>query len=196
MVDGRLIIVRLLLPWYRCRARVYAKVLLDIGDTPPLTSTSSPALPRFDTDVRAPPSNDPGCTQRPSRYPSLLPITPPPSSPSTLPFSTTLPTLPTSLNSTPSTLSIAPSPPSLSRASNVGGNPLDDVADAFNVALLDALDALDAAVATLALCVAALIEHRWVRRARRDSSSAARQHTSNELDERSPSSAAWAMSGG
>ncbi|KAI5821807.1 hypothetical protein K523DRAFT_358931 [Schizophyllum commune Tattone D] len=70
---------------------------------------------------------------------------------------------------------------------------LDDAADASDVARLDALDA---AIATLALCVAALVEHRWVRRAQRYSSSAARQHTGNELDERSPSSAAWAMSGG
>ncbi|KAL1749366.1 hypothetical protein FB107DRAFT_280941, partial [Schizophyllum commune] len=131
----------------------------------------------------------------PFPLPPLAPVTPPPSSPSTSPFSTTLPTLPTSLNSTPSTPSIAPSPPRdrAHRMSVTLGNPLDDVADAFNVARLDALAA---AVATLVLCVAALVEHRWARHARRYSSSAARQHTGNELDERSPSSAAWVMSGG
>ncbi|KAL1671093.1 hypothetical protein EV122DRAFT_285331 [Schizophyllum commune] len=53
--------------------------------------------------------------------------------------------------------------------------PLDDVADAFNVALLDELDA------AVALCVAALIERRRMRRRRRTRSSATtRQHVGDD----------------
>ena len=59
-------------PWYRCRARVDAKVLLNVGDTAPLTSASSPALPRFDTNVRAPTFNVPECPRRPSRLPPVV----------------------------------------------------------------------------------------------------------------------------
>ncbi|KAL1698836.1 hypothetical protein EV121DRAFT_296763 [Schizophyllum commune] len=80
------------------------------------------------------------------------------------------------------------------RCENIG-NPLDDVADAFNVALLNVPDAallnvpdaallnvLDAAlIDTLALCVAALIERRRMRRGRRHSSSATtRQHVGDD----------------
>ncbi|KAL1728137.1 hypothetical protein EV714DRAFT_275003 [Schizophyllum commune] len=43
-------------PWYRCRARVYAKVLLNVGHTTPPHADVVPALPRFDTDVRRPPT--------------------------------------------------------------------------------------------------------------------------------------------
>ncbi|KAL1671163.1 hypothetical protein EV122DRAFT_256684 [Schizophyllum commune] len=53
----------------------------------------------------------------------------------------------------------SPLAPLLSRASNIGGSPLDDVAEAFDVALSDALNS--ALIDTLALCVAALIERRW-----------------------------------
>ncbi|KAL1724613.1 hypothetical protein EV714DRAFT_278498 [Schizophyllum commune] len=161
--------------------KIDARTVLNVGDTAPLTSTSSPALLCFDTDVRAPPFNVPECALHPSRRPPSSPITPPPPFPSMTIFSTTLPTLPTSLNSTPSTPSIAPSPPCYRAhpTSVTIGNPLDDVADAFDVVLLDELDA--ALIVALALCVAALIECRWVRRTRRDSSSATtREHVGDD----------------
>ncbi|KAI4293579.1 hypothetical protein K525DRAFT_275075 [Schizophyllum commune Loenen D] len=157
---------------------------------PPLHADVVPALPRFDTDARRPPT-----------FPSALnalPATPVGASHAATIFAFDVALLNDAANASNlaqlDALNAFDSalPPSRSRASNVGGNPLDDVADAFNVAQLDALAA---AVATLALCVAALVEHRWARHARRYSSLAARQHTGNELDERSPSSAAWAMSG-
>ncbi|KAL1711468.1 hypothetical protein EV715DRAFT_298064 [Schizophyllum commune] len=188
--------------------KIDARTVLNVGDTPLLTSTSSPALPCFDTDVRAPTFNVLERTRRPSRRPPSSPVTPPPSSPSTSPFSTTLPTLSTSLNPTPSTPSIAPSPPCYRAhpTSVTLASPLDNLADTFDVALLDAFDvallaALDAAIA---LCVAALTEHRRVRRAwrtarrrRRDSTSeTARQDVVDELGERLPSSGlplSWAM---
>ncbi|KAL1711544.1 hypothetical protein EV715DRAFT_297970 [Schizophyllum commune] len=153
--------------------KIDARTVLNVGDTAPLTSTSSPALLCFDTDVRA--------LQR-SRVRST-PFPPPAVVPNhaaaTIPLNDHLlddasdasdVTQLDALNALDSPLA-----PMLSRASNIGGNPLDDVADAFDVVLLDELDA--ALIVALALCVAALIECRWVRRTRRDSSSATtRQH--------------------
>ncbi|KAL1724631.1 hypothetical protein EV714DRAFT_240569, partial [Schizophyllum commune] len=101
--------------------KIDARTVLNVGDTPLLTSTSSPALPCFDTDVRTPTFNVLERTRRPSRRPPSSPVTPPPSSPSTLAFSTTLPTLPTSLNSTPSTSSSLSWPSSRRRSLNLGG---------------------------------------------------------------------------
>ncbi|KAL1711437.1 hypothetical protein EV715DRAFT_298101 [Schizophyllum commune] len=124
-----------------------AGALLNVGDTPPLTSTSSPALLRFDTDSRGPPSD---VAERIASHAATIFAF-------DVAFSTTLPTLSTSLNSMLSTHSSPPSPSAWPCSSNVVASPLDDVADAFDVALLDALDV---AVATLAICVAALIEHR------------------------------------
>ncbi|KAL1749795.1 hypothetical protein FB107DRAFT_280300 [Schizophyllum commune] len=155
--------------------KILTRIVLNDRKTAPLTSKSSPALPRVETDVRAPTSNVLERTQRPSRRPPSSPVTPPPSSPSTLAFSTTLPTLLTSLNSTPSTSSSLSWPSLRPRSLNLGACPLDNVADAFNVALLAALDA------AIALCVAALIERRRVRLARRTSSSATtRQHVGDD----------------
>ncbi|KAL1724761.1 hypothetical protein EV714DRAFT_278245 [Schizophyllum commune] len=180
--------------------KIDARTVLNVSVMAPLTSTSFPALPRFDTNVRASTSNVLERTQRPSRYPPSSPITPPPSLPSMAIFLTTLPTLPTSLNSTPSTPSIAHSPPCYRahQTSVTLASPLDDVADTFDVALLAALDA------AIALHVAALIERRRLRRARRtarrrrreSTSATASQNVVDELGERLPSSGlplSWAM---
>ncbi|KAL1711467.1 hypothetical protein EV715DRAFT_298066 [Schizophyllum commune] len=153
--------------------KIDARTVLNVGVMAPLTSTSLPALPRFDTNVRAPTSNVLERTQRPSRYPPSSPITPPPSLPSMAIFSTTLPTLPTSLNSTPSTPSIAPSPPCFRAhpTSATTGSPLDDVADAFNVALLDELDAAVALYNASRAANPLVGDDEIARRQRRDSTS-------------------------
>ncbi|KAL1711365.1 hypothetical protein EV715DRAFT_298204 [Schizophyllum commune] len=182
--------------------KIDARTVLNVGDTPLLTSTSSPALPRFDTDVRAPPFNVPECALHPSRRPSSSPVTPPPSSPSTPAISTPSATLPTSLTSTLSTPSSLSWTSSRRRSLNPGGNPLDNVADAFNVALLNVPDA--ALIDTLALHDASWVANPLsvgddeIARRRRDSTSetTASQDVVDDLDEcsPSPSSAVWAMS--
>ncbi|KAL1726843.1 hypothetical protein EV714DRAFT_276211 [Schizophyllum commune] len=159
--------------------KIDARTVLNPGDTSLLTSTSSPAILRFDTDVCASPFNVPECALHPSRRPSSSPVTPPPSSPSTA-SSTSSTTLPTSLTSTPSAPSSLSWTSSRRRSLNPGASPLDDAAHASDVALLDALDA--ALIVALALCVDALIERRRVRRAWRQ------QLVGDDLDECLPSS--------
>ncbi|KAL1671012.1 hypothetical protein EV122DRAFT_285432 [Schizophyllum commune] len=141
--------------------KIDARTVLNVGDTPLLTSTSSPALPCFDTDVRTPTFNVLERTQRPSRRPPSSPVTPPPSSPSTLAFSTPSTTLLTSLNSAPSTPSSLSWVSSWPRSSKVV-----DSGNALNVALLDV------AVATLAICGASRTANR--------SSATTRQHDGDD----------------
>ncbi|KAL1711473.1 hypothetical protein EV715DRAFT_298058 [Schizophyllum commune] len=134
-----------------------AGALLNVGDTPPLTSTSCPALLRFDTDSRGPPSDVP---ERIASHAATI-------------FAFDVALLDDASDAFDVTqldaFNALVAPLSLRVAVLVERSTLlDDVADAFDVALLDALDV---AVATLAICVAALIERRWARRARRTSSS-------------------------
>ncbi|KAL1711286.1 hypothetical protein EV715DRAFT_268670, partial [Schizophyllum commune] len=121
--------------------------LLNVGDTPPLTSTSSPALLRFDTDSRGPPSD---VAERIASHAATI-------------FAFDVALLDDASDASGVTqldaFNALVAPLSLRVAVLVERCcPLDNVADAFDVALLDALDV------AVAICVAALIERRRANR--------------------------------